>query len=90
MPVFTRYNRDQTLPVKMASFFYFFGMPSSVVAHMSYNTDAATLRIRFVSGMVYDYKNVPPEVYEAMKQSGSKGTYLNKYIKGNFKFKKVR
>lgn len=74
----------------MASFFYLSGMPSSVVAHISYNADDATLRIRFVSGMVYDYKNVPPEIYEAMKHSDSKGTYLNKYIKGNFDFKKVK
>lgn len=64
-------------------------MPSSVVAKMIYNEEKHTLRIVYVSGMVYDYKNVPWEVYEAMKTSGSKGTYLNKHIKGNYEFEKV-
>lgn len=64
-------------------------MPSSVVARMIYDGDSETLRIVYVSGMVYDYKNVPLEVYQAMKSSGSKGTFLNKHIKNNFEFEKV-
>jgi hypothetical protein len=65
-------------------------MPSSVVAYMSYKADLKTLRVHFVSGVVYDYKKVPPEVYEAMKTADSKGTYLNKHIKGHYEFKKIR
>jgi hypothetical protein len=73
----------------MASFLFRYYMPSSVVAHMSYDPESSTLRIRFVSGLVYDYKKVPLEVYEAMKTSSSKGEYLNKHIKGNYAFKKI-
>jgi hypothetical protein len=65
-------------------------MPSSVVAHIIYKADTRTLRITFVSGMVYDYKNVPEAVYQAMKSSGSKGIYLNKHIKGHYDFEKVK
>ncbi|HEY8955686.1 KTSC domain-containing protein [Chitinophaga sp.] len=65
-------------------------MPSSVVAHMIYDADKRTLRIIFVSGMVYDYKDVPETVYLAMKSSGSKGIYLNKYIKGHYDFEKIK
>ena len=64
-------------------------MPSSVVSSISYYPETAILRITFVSGMIYDYKNVPEEVYYAMKTSGSKGTYLNQHIKGNYEFEKV-
>jgi hypothetical protein len=64
-------------------------MPSTVVAQMTYNEEKQTLRIVYVSGMVYDYKNVPWELYQAMKASGSKGTFLNRYIKGNFEFEQV-
>jgi hypothetical protein len=64
-------------------------MPSSVVSKMIYKEETETLRIVYVSGMVYDYKNVPLEVYEAMKSSGSKGIFLNKHIKGNYEFEKV-
>ncbi|MEO8405043.1 MAG: KTSC domain-containing protein [Chitinophagaceae bacterium] len=73
----------------MASFLNGYYMPSSVVAHMSYNPELSILQIRFVSGLVYDYKKVPLEVYEAMRTSSSKGEYLNKHIKGNYPFKKV-
>ena len=65
-------------------------MPSSVVAYMSYKPETSTLRVHFVSGMIYDYKKVPPEVYEAMRTATSKGTYLNKYIKGNYEFRKIK
>jgi hypothetical protein len=56
---------------------------------MHYDKDTATLRVIFVSGLIYDYKNVPEEVYHAMKTSGSKGTYLNKHIKGHYEYEKV-
>jgi hypothetical protein len=56
---------------------------------MQYDQETATLRVIFVSGLVYDYKNVPEEVYQAMKTSGSKGTYLNKHIKGHYAYEKV-
>jgi len=56
---------------------------------MHYNPQSHVLRVIFVSGMVYDYLNVPEAVYAAMKRSGSKGTYLNRHIKGYFDFKKI-
>jgi len=47
-------------------------MPSSVVASIQYNASSSTLRVTYVSGIVYDYKNVPEEVYAAMKIAFSK------------------
>jgi hypothetical protein len=64
-------------------------MPSTVVSYMHYYPESSTLRIGFVSGMVYDYKDVPEKVYQEMKKSTSKGTFLNKYIKERFPYKKV-
>jgi hypothetical protein len=65
-------------------------MPSSVVSTMNYDAATSTLRITFVSGMIYDYKNVPQEIYIAMKTSGAKGIYLNQHIKGKYKFEKIK
>jgi len=65
-------------------------MPSSVVAAIKYDASSSTLRVVYVSGMVYDYKNVPEEVYLAMKTSFSKGTFLNQHIKGKYKFEKMQ
>ncbi len=64
-------------------------MPSSVIAAIKYDADSSTLRIIYVSGMVYDYKNVPEEVYQEMKTSFSKGSFLNQHIKGKYEFEKV-
>jgi len=65
-------------------------MSSSVVADISYNQRTATLRITYVSGAIYDYKNVPDSVYTEMTTSSSKGTYLNTQIKDKYAFKKVK
>jgi hypothetical protein len=65
-------------------------MPSSVVAALSYRPQESTLRVVFVSGKIYDYKNVPEEVYLQMKSARSKGKYLNEYIKRNYSFKQIK
>jgi len=64
-------------------------MPSSVVGEIKYDKLSHTLRIIYVSGMIYDYKNVPEQIYIAMKTAFSKGTFLNQYIKGKFEFERV-
>lgn len=64
-------------------------MPSSVISRFFYITDSSTLRVVFVSGMIYDYLKVPESVYLEMKASFSKGTYLNEKIKGNYEFQKI-
>lgn len=64
-------------------------MPSSVIKSMSYNPATRRLRIVYVSGLVYDYKKVPQEEYDAMKTAFSKGTYLNQNIKGRYAFEKI-
>jgi hypothetical protein len=64
-------------------------MPSTVVAHMEYNVPQQTLRITFVSGLVYNYLHVPEHLYNKMKSATSKGTFLNKHIKGKYDFEKV-
>ena len=65
-------------------------MPSSVVAAIKYDAVSSTLRVIYVSGSVYDYKNVPEEIYTAMKTSSSKGTFLNDRIKGKYPFEKIK
>ena len=65
-------------------------MPSSVVAAIRYDITTSTLRIVYVSGSVYDYKDVPEKVYNEMKKSSSKGEFLNKEIKPNYEFEKIK
>jgi hypothetical protein len=65
-------------------------MPSSVVAAIRYDAPTSTLRVIYVTGLVYDYKNVPEEIYTAMKTSFSKGSFLNQYIKGQYEIEKIK
>jgi hypothetical protein len=64
-------------------------MPSTVIAKMEYNKETETLRIWFVSGLVYEYKQVPEKIFRAMQRAGSKGTFLNQFIKGHYEFEKI-
>ena len=64
--------------------------PSSVIAHMTYDYARKSLKVIFLSGSVYKYMKVPPQVYQQMKQSGSRGSFLNTKIKGKYSFQKVK
>ena len=65
-------------------------MPSTVISSIHYDSARAILRIVFVSGLTYDYKNVPEKVYRDLKASGAKGVYLNQQIKPFYEYEKVK
>ncbi|WP_234110673.1 MULTISPECIES: KTSC domain-containing protein [Chryseobacterium] len=62
-------------------------MPSNVVKKYSYNTEQMILTIMFVSGKVYDYFQVPLYTFENFRSAFSKGSFLNRFIKGKFRYK---
>ncbi|MEO5684871.1 MAG: KTSC domain-containing protein [Chitinophagaceae bacterium] len=64
-------------------------MPSSVIKRYEYTVTASSLRIWYLSGAIYDYQDVPPKVFNEFKNALSKGSYLNRCIKGRYGFKKV-
>lgn len=73
----------------MALFVCYGSMPSTVIAHISYTAATQQLRIVFVSGMVYIYKQVPEAIFKQMKEAFSKGIFFNEHIKGKFDFEKI-
>ncbi|MEJ7778731.1 MAG: KTSC domain-containing protein [Daejeonella sp.] len=64
-------------------------MPSSVIQYIEYFPESHILRVKFLSGITYDYKDVPPQVYKSFKIAGSKGRFLNFHIKGKFELARV-
>lgn len=64
-------------------------MPSTVIASYDYDPGTATLTVKFVSGLTYEYLKVPEEIYQAFKNFREKGVYLNKHIKNKFEYKKI-
>jgi hypothetical protein len=64
-------------------------MPSTVIASTEYDASTRTLLVKYVSGMMYRYKDVPAEVYSEMRAAFSKGQFLNRFIKGKYAFEKI-
>jgi hypothetical protein len=65
-------------------------MPSTVIAFFHYDAGRKVLRIRFVSGRIYEYLDVPEDIYSGMKEASSKGTYFNQHVKDQFKYRLIK
>ena len=61
---------------------------STVIEMINYDTSEGCLIITFSDGDIYQYTNVPIEIYVGLVESESKGEYFNKHIK--FKFYGVK
>ncbi len=64
-------------------------MPSAVIAAYEYNTDKEILTIRYQSGKVYNYLQVPEKVFKEMRSTMVKGIWFNRHIKGKYPFEEV-
>jgi len=64
-------------------------MPSSVIRRFQYDEAARRLRIVFVSGEVYDYDGVPPEVIAAFRAAPSRGRFFGPHIRDRYPFRRV-
>jgi hypothetical protein len=59
------------------------------VVSVGYEPDSCTLEVEFRSG-TYQYFNVPPEIYNSLLEAGSKGSFVDQYIrKGGYPYAKV-
>ncbi|HVK02192.1 MAG TPA: KTSC domain-containing protein [Armatimonadaceae bacterium] len=99
MPVRTLKSRKLPMPVAPPSADQDFeiaepAMPvpvtSSVLRGLCYDIDAATLDVVFRSGAIYRYAGVPSNVAGQLLESGSKGKYFNRFIKGRYLTRRVR
>jgi hypothetical protein len=53
---------------------------STMIRAVGYDTAAGEMEVVFESGRVWRYRDVPPEVYEQLLASGSKGGYMRDFI----------
>lgn len=65
-------------------------MPSSVIRDFDYDAADRRLDILFVSGRLYSYHGVPPEIALAMREALSKGEYFNRHIRDRYRFTRTR
>lgn len=59
-------------------------MPSSVIRSFRYAPEKRELKVTFVSGRLYAYEDVPPEVASAFRDSRAKGTFFNREIRDRY------
>lgn len=64
-------------------------MPSSVIRFFRYSPDTRELKVTFVSGRLYIYENVPPEVAAAFRNAYSKGTFFNHEIRDRYAYRDI-
>ena len=65
-------------------------MSSSVIQSFVYEREERRLIVRFVSGKVYSYDDVPIGIVEGFKAATSQGTYFNDVIRDRFPFVRTR
>ena len=61
---------------------------SSNIEAIGYDEDSQELYVQFLSGSCYIYHNVPLDVFEALMNAPSKGSFLNREIKGIYSYAK--
>jgi len=59
---------------------------SSNIARFKYDEANRVLKVEFKNGGLYDYFDVPDNVFEGMRNAPSKGQYLAQQIKGKFRY----
>lgn len=59
---------------------------SSNIEAIGYDDDAQELHVRFLSGVSYVYQGVPRQIFDDLMQAASKGSFLNREVKGVYGF----
>ena len=62
---------------------------SSNIASIGYDAPSQTLEVEFLNGTIYQYYGVPENLYDQLMQAGSKGRFLNTYIKNAYGYSRV-
>ena len=62
---------------------------SSNIEAVCYFEDKNELHVRFLNGSTYSYSDVPQEIYDELINAPSKGSYLNRMIKGVYNYQKL-
>jgi KTSC domain-containing protein len=64
-------------------------MPSSVISSFTYEPERQRLVVTFVTGRIYEYADVPPEVARNFRASFSKGVFFNEHIRDGFRNREI-
>ena len=63
---------------------------SSMLQEVGYDPERRVLEVEFASGEVYDYYDVPPEVYDGLLRAESPGQYFRDHVRGVYTYRRLR
>ncbi len=63
---------------------------SREIEWVGYDHKRSMLQVEFIAGGVYQYDDVPEELYDAFLTADSHGNFFESRIKGRFAYRKVR
>jgi len=66
-----------------------YSVASSNISSIGFDADSETLEVEFLNGSIYQYFNVPQNMYDQLMAEGSKGRFLNTYIKNAYPYSRV-
>lgn len=61
---------------------------SSNIEAIGYDDDTQELHVQFLSGGFYIYYDVPRAIFDGLMYAPSKGSFLNREVKGVYQFTK--
>lgn len=61
---------------------------SSNISSIGY--DGTNLYVLFNSGGLYEYFDIPQSIYNGLMSASSHGSYLANYIKGCYRYQRIR
>ena len=64
-------------------------MPSSVIADIEYEPERERLIVSFMTGRVYEYRDVPADVAASFQSASSKGAFFNTEIRDRYPCREV-
>lgn len=59
---------------------------SSNIEAIGYDEDTQELHVQFLSGYCYVYHDVPKSIFDDLLYAPSKGSFLNREVKGRFHY----
>ncbi len=61
---------------------------SSNIEAIGYDEGTLELYVQFLSGAYYIYRDVPRQIFDYLMSAPSKGSFLNREVKGVYQFTK--
>jgi hypothetical protein len=62
---------------------------SSTISEIGYNAQQSIMTVKFKTGSIYEYLEVPQEIYDFVMNSDSVGKALNAEVKGVYEYRQI-